>query len=297
MRVLVTGASGHVGGAIAAHFVAAGASVVGLSRGPHAGFPATAWVQCDLAAPGAADAVGNGVAPCDVVVHAAAALDKDLFADAVVPANCFGTQQMLKLAAGWKSFFVYISGVPVIGRPTTLPVTEDHATHPPTAYHAAKLFGEHLTAIAASGGAGVSALRLTSPVGPGLPAHRILSVFVAQALSGGPIELSGQGTRRQDYVDVRDVAIAVEQCAARRATGTFNVASGHAVSNRELAERCISSLGSTSTIRLNGREDPEDDWIWDVSIDRAREAFDYRPRYSIEDSIRSVAMGIRGDRS
>ena len=289
MRVLVTGASGQVGGAVAARFVAAGAEVYGLSRRLPAAIPAANHVQCDLRSAGTADFVARQTERCDIVVHAAASLDKDLFANDMVLANCLGTQEILKLAARWNSFFAYVSGVAVIGRPRTLPITEDHPTDPATAYHAAKLFGEHLTMVAGRAGLAAAVLRLTAPVGPGTPHDRILSVFVTRALSNQPIELSGRGTRQQDYVDVRDAAIAVEQCASTRAVGLFNVGSGRSISNRELAGTCVSLLGSASSIGVNGRADPEDDVIWDVSIARARQAFGYSPAYSLEDSIRAVA--------
>ena len=210
MRVLVTGTSGHVGGAIATHLVDRGWEVVGVSRRTGKLEGLAEQVQVDISSLSFQSEVSSVVSPCSAIVHAAASLDKDLYDPAISLTNCLGTQQVLKLANMWgvKSF-VYISSVPVIGRPQGVPITEEHPTDPLTAYHASKLYGEYLTEIARQNGLASAILRLTSPVGPGMPDNRILSIFVKQALVNDPLRITGQGTRQQNYVDVRDVALAV----------------------------------------------------------------------------------------
>lgn len=287
MRVLVTGASGHVGGAITARLAEAGMDVVTLSRRAAAG---VATFSFDIGVAGVADAIVAAIPRCDAIVHAAASLEKDLYAPAIALTNCLGTQEMIRLASIWGSGgFVYISSVPVIGAPRELPITEGHSTCPPTAYHASKLYGEQLVRLAARNDFAAASLRITSPVGPGMPDNRILSAFVRQAMAHQPIRLAGRGTRRQDYVDVRDIAIAVERCLSGAIGGLYNIASGRAVSNEELARRCIETLGSRSTIEFNGNVDPEEGVVWDVSIQRARDRFKYSPQFVLESSIRGVA--------
>jgi UDP-glucose 4-epimerase len=303
VRVLVTGASGHVGGAIAAHLAEMRTEtrtqlvplrLVSLSRqavatdspGEHATF--------DIGVAGVADTIAAAIPRCDAIVHAAASLDKDPHSPSIALTNCLGTQEMLRLASLWNaSHFIYISSVPVIGVPRELPITEDHPTAPPSAYHASKLFGEHLVRLAAHDGFATVSLRITSPVGPGMPANRILSAFVRQAMANQPILLAGRGARRQDYVDVRDIAIAVEHCLSDAGvTGLYNVASGRAVSNEELARRCVAALRSQSPIEFDGKPDPDDAVAWDVSIGRARQRLGYEPRFDLEDSIRALAADL-----
>jgi UDP-glucose 4-epimerase len=198
----------------------------------------------------------------------------------------------LKLARIWDvNSFVYISSIGVIGIPRQLPITEEHPADPPTAYHASKVFGEQLAKLAGRQGLTNAILRLSSPVGPGMAPNRILSVFVRRALAKLPLQLAGHGTRRQNYVDVRDVAAAVELCLQKRVTGTFNIAGKDSVSNRELAEICIRTLASPSAIIHTGRPDPEEGVVWEVSIAKAKETFGYQPCYGIEESIRSVGAG------
>jgi nucleoside-diphosphate-sugar epimerase len=295
MRILVSGSSGHVGGAIAAHLMERGHEVVGLSRRltknnrllSHA-------VAADIGTPGLAALIADKQGRCDAIVHAAAAIDYDPYAPAISMTNGVGTQQLLALAARWEvSSFVYVSSVPLIGRPLELPITEEHPVAPLSAYHASKLFGEHLCAIARAAGTPTISLRLTAPVGPGMAAGRILPVFVRRALAGEPLELAGEGTRGQDYVDARDVATAVEASLQMQPAGVLNIASGTCTTNHELANRCVEVLGSSSEVRLLGTPDPEEGVRWEVSIQRAEETIDYRPRHSLQDSITAVAEDLR----
>jgi nucleoside-diphosphate-sugar epimerase len=242
----------------------------------------------DLAEPGAAGHLRDA-GPFEAVVHAAAAVVHDPNDISVSLANCAGTQRVLSLAEEWGVPFAYISGVPVIGLPTRLPIDEDHPTDPPTAYHASKLYGEHLVELARRRRLPAVSLRLSSPVGPGMPAGRILSVFVAAALAGEPLEVAGEGSRAQDYVDVRDAARAVAACLEQGVDGLYNVAAGRCFTNLELARQCIEQLESSAEVRLGSRPDPEEGIRWEISIERAGRRFGYEPRCSLEDSIRAVA--------
>lgn len=291
MNVLVTGSSGHVGGAIVRHLMERGHSIVGVSRGFASDLPSEVQqIAADIASGTFPESILKSVKPCHAIVHAAAEIDMRSDARALSLTNGLGTQQTLTLAKAWRvSSFVYLSSVPVIGTPKVLPITEDHTVAPRTAYHASKLYGEYLATVAQLEGLTVATLRLTAPVGPGMPKNRILSIFVQRAKEGLPLELNGKGTRRQNYVDVRDVALAVEGCLEKNVSGLYNVGGGESVSNRELAERCIAALHSTSSIAYTDMPDPDDELVWDVSIEAARKAFGYMPTCTLEDSIRAVA--------
>ena len=295
MRVLVTGSSGHVGGAIARHLAGKGWDVVGLSRGRTAQLPDSVEQVCsDISALSFLDDVSARVAPCEAIVHAAAALDMGLCTTAVSLTNCLGTQQVLALAQRWGvGRFAYTSSAPVIGRPRSVPITEEHSTHPLTAYHASKLYGEHLVAVAGTG----AALRVSSPVGPGMPGGRILSIFVRRALAGDPLVVHGRGTRAQNYVDVRDISVLAELCLDSGAAGIFNAGGRTAISNYDLAQTCVRVLNSPSPVALSGEPDPDDDVAWGLSTAKAEEVLGFVPQYSVEDSIRAVAreLGWQGD--
>lgn len=294
VRVLVTGTSGHVGGAIGAYLHEQGHEVVGISRRLNRrARTMSRALSLNVGAAGAAETIAQAQPRCDAIVHAAAALEGDPLAAALTLTNGLGTQQLLSLAARWEvESFVYLSGVHVIGRPAILPITETHPAWPRSAYHASKLYGEHLVRLVSDEQSGGAILRLTAPVGPGMDKRRILPVFVQRALRGEQLEIAGKGSRGQDYVDARDVASAVETAIERRVAGMLNIASGRCVTNLELARICVELLGSSSAVRLSGGPDPDDGVRWEVSTARAERVIGYRPDHPLEDSIVAFAEAI-----
>ena len=294
MRILVTGSSGLVGGAVAAHLHALGHEVVGLSRRVSDRLPpGVRQFQADIGSMHFMEAALAGLPPFEAVVHAAADLSFAQDAGSVSIVNCLGTQHMTALARKWSSrLFLFISSLPVIGTPRELPITEEHPVAPPTVYHATKVFGEHVVALASKAGVLGASFRLTAPIGPAMPRNRLLTILIQRALANEEIVLHGTGARRQDYVDVGDISQAVERWLAKPAEGVFNVASGRAVSNIELANACIRQLGSTSSVSLSGKLDPDDAVAWEVSIAKAGSAFGYRPAVSLDDSIRGIAAAM-----
>jgi len=295
MKILVTGINGLIGSAIGTHLLAEGHEVIGLSRRA-AGDGCTVSVCAELGGEAFVERVASMTPSCHAIVHAGASLDKNVVAPSISLTNCLGTQQVVALAMRWGGVpIVNISGTAVVGVPRILPVTEDHPTAPTTSYHASKLFGEHVLEAASNQGIPTVSLRVTAPIGPAMPANRILPVFIRRALDGQPIELAGRGTRRQDYVDVHDIASAVVACLARpHVRGALNIGAGRSISNLDLAELCVQMCDSRSEIRFPGTTDPEESHTWDVSIDRAREMIGYSPRYALEDSARTIKDALCG---
>jgi len=296
MRVLVTGSSGFVGGAIARHLHALGIEVFGLSRRRSCFLPpGIRQVQADLGSMHFVEEVLAGLPSCEAIVHAAAERSLAPDTESLSLTNCLGTQRMTALARAWPSrLFLFISGLPVIGSPRELPVTEEHPVSPPTFYHATKLFGEHLVALNSGAGVLGASFRLTAPIGPTMPRNRLLSILIERALANDQIVLHGTGERRQDYVDVKDVSQAVERWLVHPAGGVLNIASGRSVSNLELASACIRCLGSSSRVTLSGKPDPDDAVVWEVSIAKAETVLGYRPGVLLEDSIREIAGAMAG---
>jgi len=91
-----------------------------------------------------------------------------------------------------------------------------------------------------------------------MPDNKILSAFVRRSMADLPLQLIGRGTRKQNYVDVRDVAEVIWSCLQRRFSGIFNIAGRTCISNIELAEKCIRILRSTSEMQFIDRKDPEE---------------------------------------
>ncbi len=287
MRILLTGASGFVGSAAARHLKSYGHHIITLIHRCPVPSPVTQMIQATLGVEDTVETIIQDCEPCEAIVHIAACINYDTFCPDISRVNCIGMQQILAVAHTWGvQTFIYISSIGVLGQPIEHPITEQHPTTPQTAYHASKLFGEHL--LASTSTPGVS-LRVTSPVGPGIPMGRIMSIFVQQALENRSLQLKGRGKRRQNYVDVRDIARAITCCLKYHPIGVFNIGGSAVVSNLELAEVCIRQLKSKSTIEFTGTPDPADDEVWDVCSQRAKDVFHYKANHNLESSIKAVA--------
>lgn len=288
MRVLVTGASGLVGSAVARRLSADGHTVVGLGRRPAPEGLVHEHVQADL---GADSPLAQQVAPCELIVHTAASMAWDPLGCSLSHVNGAGTQRVLALARGWGArHLVYISSIGVVGRPQRLPITEDDPPRPATAYHASKLYGEQLCRLTL--GDDATALRISSPLGPGLPRERLASRFVENAVAGRPLVIEGRGTRAQNFIDVRDIADAVALALERRTGGVLNVAGACVVTTEQLARLCIDCLDSRSKIVFSGRPDPEDDLSWQISIERATDALGWSPRVELSRTLGDLAAWL-----
>lgn len=284
MRVLVTGASGHVGGAVVRALHAAGTTVIAASRSPLTGFPPDVLpVRADLRGP-FADALCPVLAECDAVVHCAAAMPPAPD-DEILEVNTAATRGLVALARECGiGQVLFLSSMSLLRPPLERPVTEAHPAAPDTAYARSKHNSEGAVLDAGPGLTG-TVFRITSPVGPGLRRDTIFSRFVRAAAQGAPLTLNGRGTRRQDYVDARDIADAAVRALSARAGGLFNIASGIPVSNRELAGRCRAVFGGRSEIVFSGMPDPDDEVVWEVCIEKARRTLGWTPHHPLEASI------------
>ena len=296
MRVLVTGSSGHVGGAVIQQLCAEGHELVGLSRQARESLPPSVrQLRLDISDPQVTVRLQEELGCCDALVHCAASQEND--AEQLAKVNCGGTRHMLDAAKSLGvTRFIYISSMSFLEHPLQRPITEIHPLDGTRGhYGATKYLGEWM-ALSSHHQLNVMSFRLSSPVGPGLQYRRIFRIFLEKALKGEEIILHGQGGRRQDYVDVRDIARAVSVALKEEKKGPANVfyiASGVAVYNLELAESCVRVLQSASAIRFSGEPDPDEEVVWEISIRKAGALLGYSPQFSLDDSIRDLAAELR----
>ena len=297
MRIIVTGSSGHVGGAIVKYLFRQGHEIIGISRNRSTSLPdGITQLSLDIGTKYFIKLARENIRHCDAIVHAAACMNEDADSIEVSRINCLGTHQVVTLAKELASnTFVYISGLNLLGIPLEHPITESHVVNPKTVYAASKLYGEQLSIMACSPSLRTVVFRISSPIGPGLLRQRIFRLFIEKALRNEPIILHGSGMRKQDYVDVRDIAYAVEASIMLEnlPSEVFNIASGCPVSNLDLATLCVKVLGSKPKIVYSGKDDPQDSVFWDMSIEKAGKFLGYAPQYLLHTSIADLAAEIQ----
>lgn len=295
MNIFITGITGFLGRNIAS-VLAAGHSVMGCGR---AGAPlledgGSGYVEWDVSRfPWPQEVDGLGI---DVIIHAAASLDMDDFSAELVKTNCMGTYNIFRLAVRKKvKQVIYLSSLPVIGKPEGI-ITEDTPADPLTVYHATKAAGEMIIKQTERYGVPCAVFRIPSPVGPGMPGKTFLSVMVRKALGNEPLEIYGKGTRRQNYVDVRDISSAVKKYIESGAdgSGTYNLVSDTALSNAEAAELCRKVTNSRSEIRYSENEDRYDGWEYNASAEKLKSVIGVYAEHSFEESVREIAKDYGG---
>lgn len=287
MNILLTGSNGFVGQAVASRIKDYG-TVIGLGRNPQNQCRDVAEYICaDLADEAAVSSLQRKTV--DAIVHVAANLDMSSENPHVLYDNVMGTYNLTRIAVkmGVKRF-IYISSLPVVGSPergNTQAIQEEQCPHPETVYHISKLTGEYLVELLKNHGIVTTSLRIPSPIGKGMSQKTILSVFLERAYRGKMITLMGKGNRRQNYVDVRDIAEAVA-CSlnATILSPCYNIVSKATISNKELAERCIAALHSSSSINFQG-VDLNDDVDWKADGTKAEKELGFIPQYQLEQTI------------
>lgn len=291
MNILVTGSNGYIGGHVCKWLRDSGYYVIGLGRHEKSLIDVDEYVCCDLFTErtnGLTDLLQ--VPKLDAIVHLAADMRKEPFNTDVIASNCVGTQRLLELCEQKMiPTFVQLSSLPVIGKPIQDPILENHPIAPPTVYHVTKRTQELLANYAWSKyKVRTVSLRITSPVGVGINPKTILPVFIKNAMENKDIVLQGKGTRKQNYIHVRDIAQAIEKAILSNVQGVFNLASNNLISNYDLAIKCKEVIQSGSRIIFSGVADPMDDYVWNVSLDKISKEIGYIPKISIETAIYEI---------
>ncbi len=225
MRVLVTGASGFVGGAIARRLAAdASTAVVAAGRAQPAGRLGPNVVAAALDVTSGADfecAAGTG--PFDAVIHCAglahqfAGSDPERFEEV----NVRGTANAARFAARSGAGFVHISSVSVYGDHGPAEVDEAAECRPTDAYGMSKLAAER--AVRDEFGAGAFMLRLATVVGPGDPGN--VARLITKIMKRRFVQI-GRARNLKTFVAVDDVADIVRELVFSDGPpgGIYNVA-------------------------------------------------------------------------
>lgn len=230
-RVLLLGANGFLGAAVARALRRRGAHVIGLSQR-----------DIDLAAPGSAAALACEMRPSDHLIIAIGARDADPLA---MELSTFALAEALRRRP---VAHVLTLGSTAVYPPDASPITE--VVEPNDRRGAADLERERALAAAIAPGP-LATLRMTHLFGAGEPADIYgPSRFRRQARSGEPIRLIGWGEELRDHLWVEDAGEVAARASLRKSVGTLNVATGAAISFHDLAHLVASAYAPTGSAPL-----------------------------------------------
>ncbi|MBW4042357.1 MAG: NAD-dependent epimerase/dehydratase family protein [Acidobacteria bacterium] len=254
MRVVVIGATGHVGGYLVPRLVDAGHEVVAISRGHRAPYredPAwerVARIALDRDAEDAAGTFGDRIAA--------------LRADAVIDMVCFSADSARKLLAalrGSRTFLAMCGSIWAHGTLTAVPVLEHEDRHPWGEYGIGKLAIEDLLLAEAERPDGVAATVLHPGhiSGPGWPvvnpAGNLDPAVWRRLAAGEPVLLPHLGLETLHHVHADDVAQAFQLAVERQdaAVGrAFHVVSERALTLRGYAEAAAGWWGREAELEF-----------------------------------------------
>ncbi|HEX5407268.1 MAG TPA: NAD(P)-dependent oxidoreductase [Pseudonocardiaceae bacterium] len=289
-RVLVTGGSGFVGRSVVAEFQRRGVDVVVADRDPFPG-AGVAWVPGDLTDPAVRDRAVT--ADLDGIVHLAAITS--VLRSAEQPQETFQnnvemTQGLLELArTRGVAPFVLASTNAVVGNVGTSTITEHSPLHPLTPYGATKAACEMLlSGYAGAYGMVTCALRFTNIYGPGMAAKdSFVPRLMRAALSGGGVQVYGDGKQSRDLVHVEDVATTLVNAWQRRFGGTAIVGAATSVTVLDLIEAARTATGAPLPVEHVPAKTGE---MPAVIVDTAKACaeLDHRPKYELADGLRTV---------
>ncbi len=251
-RIGITGATGYIGGLLAATLGAEGHDLrmVDDRSGPVRVEPRERTVaNTDFAS----DPALSLLSDCDVVLHLAAISGVVACAqnpEATHRVNIHGTRRLYAMCRDHRIPVIFASSFAVVGAPRSLPVLEETPAQPTHEYARQKAAGEDLTReLAQSAEMPCAVLRQSNVYGGYVSGGRlvtksnVLELFARQA-HAGVLRVNAPGTQRRDFVHIEDVCAhwrAAVSYVLRARPGavapTFNVASGESLSVLELAER------------------------------------------------------------
>jgi len=313
MRVVVVGATGHIGSYLVPRLVASGHEVVAISRGERQPYvDDRAW-----------DRAEHLLVDRDAEDRAGTFADKVAaqHPDAVVDLLCFTTssaEQLVEALAPLGAYLLHCGTIWVHGPGVEVPVTEQAPRRPFGEYGTQKAAIEQLLiGEARSGRLPCTVLHPGHIVGPGWsplnPAGNFnLKVFERLA-NGEELALPNLGLETVHHVHADDVAqaFAIALTQPELASGeSFHVVSERAVTLRGYAEAVYHWFGQPARLAFEpweswraGWEDGDAAATWEhiarspsMSIDKAGHLLGYRPRYtSLEGVFESVAWLVAHD--
>jgi UDP-glucose 4-epimerase len=242
--VIVTGGAGFIGSHVVDRFHAAGERVIvldDLSTGSAANIPPDVeLIEMDLSAKSARETIAR-LAPA-LIVHAAAQASvarstDDPIRDAEV--NILGSLNVLYGARhAATSRFVYLNtGGALYGAAKSIPTTEDEPIRPLSPYGLSKRTAEEYLRLLAPRGAVTVSLPLANVYGPRQSTRGeagVVAIFAERMLTGGTIEIHGDGLQTRDFVYVDDVASAVVAASRAKMGAAVNIGTGRETAILEL---------------------------------------------------------------
>ena len=241
-RVVIMGAAGFVGGAVAARLAKDAVPVLALGRD-----------DIDLLAPDAAARLAALLLPHDAFVAVSARApvkNPDMLVENMIMARA-----MSKALAGSPVVHVVNVSSDAIYADSARPLTEESVAAPGSLHGVMHLARELI--FRAEVTAPLAMVRPTLIYGVDDPHNGYgPNKFRRQVAHGEDIVLFGDGEERRDHIFIDDVAELMAQILYRKSAGALNLATGEVRSFRDVAQYAVSLAGRSGRIKTSPRNGP-----------------------------------------
>jgi nucleoside-diphosphate-sugar epimerase len=309
VRIMVIGATGHIGTWLVPRLVAAGHDVIAVSRGDRQPYETRSeWSSVkrmimDRAAMEADGSFGPSIAA--------------LGADVVVDLICFtpaSAQHIVNSLRGRVAQFIHCGTLWVHGNPRTRPYSETEPREPFGEYGILKADIERLLLAEASAGFPATILHPGHITGPGWmpinPAGNLDAGVFDRLSRGERVALPDDGSATLQHVHVDDVAQAFELAITNPAHAigeAFHVAARLPVTMRSYAEQAATWFGQDAQLEFLPLEEwtdgvsQRDAWLTrdhvshspHASIEKAERVLGFTPRFTAVEAARDAVEFMR----
>jgi UDP-glucose 4-epimerase len=283
-EILVTGATGFLGGHLVAALEARGYSVRRHSSADGD------IADCPL--------------PMEGVSHVFHLAAKSYVPDswqnprAFYRTNVLGTVNVLEHCRQNEAGLTLISSY-VYGQPQSLPIAEDHPLAAANPYSHTKILAEDVARFYEQRfGTALVIVRPFNIYGPGQRGSFLIPSLVRQVLDSSVEAVQVQDLRpRRDYLYVEDAVGLLLAALRAGARGVFNMGSGRSASVAEVAQLVNQAAGMSKAVQSAGQPRPGE--IMDVVADTSRAAAElsWEPRTPLAQGIAAVVAAERAARA
>jgi len=292
-RVLITGATGFIGQHCLNYLIDAGFEIHALSRQSKSTDPShinVNWHVADLLDKNQVELIVSTVKPTHLL-HLAWYAEPGKYWTAPDNFECVSASLMLL-----RTFSLH-GGERVVMAGTCaeydwsygLCSEEETPKNPSTVYGVCKhSLQEMLASYSAEYGLSAAWGRIFFLYGPHEHPSRLVSSVIRSLLEGKPA-LCSTGEQMRDFLHVSDVASAFVSLLDSEIQGPINIASGEAVSIKEVVEKIAAKLGKSRLLQLGARPTlPNEPPVLLANVSRLNEELGWQPYFDIDQGLDSA---------
>ena len=269
-NVLIIGKNSYVGEFLCQHFSAKGADVVAVGSS-----------DCNFLDVPSVHKLFKSLGAKPFAIIFLAVVNKDV--ENSYSAFLNNVQMAWNLVSGARDAnvksIVYFSSVDVYGRAPKLPMNETTPLDPDTWYGLSKSTSEWIVREELGSKFPTCLLRIPGIFGCSRNDRSVIGRLIATIRKEGKVYIHGDGKLLRDYVFAPDLCQVVERVVMRKASGTFNIATGTSVSLLQILEAIRKTLGiGFEVVHLPANEERSFDMRYDISrLSAAIGGFDFSP--------------------